>query len=69
MSHDRMEKLGSLFLVIFSTGLAAQLAIDGALESSEWLGAAAAVLGSISVAVTVRVWPRRMAAAAKRGRD
>jgi hypothetical protein len=57
MSREKTEKLGSLFLAVFSTGLAAQLATGG-MEPGQWLGAAAAVLGSVSMAVAVRVWPR-----------
>lgn len=61
MSREKTEKLGSLFLAVFSTGLAAQLATGG-METGQWLGAAAAVLGSISMAVAVRLWPEPEAA-------
>lgn len=57
MRREKTEKLGSLFLAVFSTGLAAQLATGG-MEAGQWLGAAAAVLGSVSMAVAVRVWPQ-----------
>lgn len=70
MSREKTEKLGSLFLTVFSAGLAAQLAADG-METTQWLGAAAAVLGSVAMAVAVRVWPRPQVAeaVARRRRD
>ena len=58
MSREKTEKLGSLFLTVFSAGLAAQLAADG-MAPAQWLGAAAAVFGSVTMAVAVRVWPRQ----------
>jgi hypothetical protein len=67
MSREKTEKLGSLFLAVFSTGLAAQLATGG-MEADQWFGAAAAVLGSISMAVAVRVWPQPQAVAANHRR-
>jgi hypothetical protein len=69
MSRDRAEKLGALFLAIFSTGLCAQLAIDGGLAPSQWLGGVAASLGSIALAVAVHVWPHPQAAEARARRD
>lgn len=71
MNREKTEKLGSLFLAVFSAGLAAQLAADG-MAVNQWLGAAAAVLGSLSMVVAVRVWPRPQiseAAARRRSRD
>jgi hypothetical protein len=57
MSREKTEKLGSLFLAVFSVGFAAQLAHDG-MATGQWLGAGAAVLGSIAMAVAVRIWPQ-----------
>ena len=57
MIPEKAEKLSTLFLAVFSTGLAAQLALDG-MGPAQWAGAAAAVLGSLSCAVLVRVWPQ-----------
>jgi hypothetical protein len=71
MSREKTEKLGSLFLAVFSVGLATQLAHDG-MATTQWLGAAAAVLGSIATAVAVRVWPQPQLAEAparRRSRD
>lgn len=69
MNREKTEKLGSLFLAVFSTGLAAQLATDG-MAPGQWAGATAAVLGSIAVAAAVRLWPRpQLAEAAVRRRS
>lgn len=46
----------SVSLVIISGGLAGHYASDG-MNAVQWAGAVAAVLGSITVAVSVRVWP------------
>jgi hypothetical protein len=56
MQREKLEKLGTIFLAVFSTGLAAQFVVDG-MSSSQWLGATAAVLGSLSAAAVVRMWP------------
>jgi len=66
MTRDRVEKLATLFLAIFSTGLALQMASAGALESTNWVGAVLASLGSIGLAVGVRLWPQPVKAAARR---
>jgi len=52
---ERFEKLGSVFLMVLSTGLAAVLAADGRLQ---WLGAALAISGSMVLGAMVRLWPR-----------
>ena len=46
----------SASLVIISGGLAGHYAVGG-MNAVQWAGAVAAVLGSITVAVSVRVWP------------
>jgi hypothetical protein len=59
MSRDRIEKLGTLFLAVFCTALAAQLASSGIIAAPvQWAGATAAILGSLATAVVVRVWPQ-----------
>lgn len=58
MDRAKAEKLGSLFLAVFSTGLAAQLATAHGMQPMQWIGAAAAVAGSLAIAVAVRVWPQ-----------
>jgi len=57
MTREKAEMFGSLFLAVFSTGLAAQLLLDG-MAPVQMLGAAAAVLGSLGLAVAVRIWPQ-----------
>lgn len=64
MTREKAEKLGTLFLAVFSTGLAAQLASVG-MEPLQWAGATAAVLGSIGIAAAVRLWPQPAEAEAR----
>lgn len=58
MSPERAEKLGSLFMAVFSVGLAAQFASVGMLHGTQWIGAGVASVVSVAFAVAVRVWPR-----------
>ena len=70
MNADKAEKLGSLFLAVFCVGLTAQFASVGMLNGEQWIGALLASLGSVTFAVTVRVWPRDdLAPARVRARD
>jgi hypothetical protein len=55
MTREKIEKLSTLFLAVFCTGLAAQLATVG-MAPLQWIGAALAVTGSIGLALAVRVW-------------
>ena len=48
---------GSVVLVFMVSMLAGRLAADG-MNAVQWAGACVAVLGSITVAVAVRVWDR-----------
>jgi hypothetical protein len=70
MPREKIEKLGSLFTAVFSTGLALQLATVG-MEPRQWLGAALAVSGSLALAFAVRAWPNPAEAPirARRGRE
>jgi hypothetical protein len=65
MIPEKAERLGSIFLAVFATGLAAVMAIDG-MEPMQKLGAGLAVVASMSLAVAVRVWrqpePKRVKA-------
>ena len=61
MSVEKAEKLGSLFLAVFALGYAALLAADG-MEAERWPYAIVAVFASVTLAIAVRVWPRREAA-------
>ena len=62
MLSTKAERLASLFLVVFSTLLSLVLAGDG-MRPIQWLGAAVAILGSMSLATAVRLWPRAAPAA------
>jgi hypothetical protein len=55
MIRDRAEKLGSLFLATFTTGLA--LLLEPQMGPMQRLWAVAAVAGSLALTVIVRRWP------------
>jgi hypothetical protein len=67
MDREKIEKLGTLFVAVFSTGLALQLAADG-MAPRQWVGALLAVIGSLALALAVRAWPHP-AEARVRGRS
>jgi hypothetical protein len=62
-TKDLME-YASAGMVFVCGGLAGHLAAGG-MTAIQWAGAATAVLGSVTVAVAVRVWPAKTAAAAQ----
>ena len=55
-SKKDLIEWGSAAMVFISGGLAGHYASLG-MTPLQWAGAAAAVLGSVTVAVAVRVWP------------
>ena len=59
-SHETAEWL-SASLVIICGGFAGHYASVG-MNTLQWAGAITAVLGSITVAVSVRVWPAKQTA-------
>ena len=63
MIRDRAEKLGSLFLAVFSTGLALLLAPQMTL--TQRVGALIAVSASLALTVIVRRWPAAAQVAAR----
>lgn len=65
MIPEKAEKLGSIFLAVLATGLAALFAADG-MEPAQKLGAAIAVAASMGLFAAVRLWPRPVAVKAKR---
>jgi hypothetical protein len=65
MIPEKAEKLGSIFLATFATGLAVVMAVDG-MEPMQRLGAAFAVTASMSLAVAVRLWPKPAPVKARR---
>jgi hypothetical protein len=56
VNREKFEKLGSIFLAVFSMAFALVLYADG-MEGAQLLGSVLAVLASLALAVTVRVWP------------
>lgn len=59
---------GSAIMVFASGALAGHYAAMG-MTPVQWAGAAAAVLGSVTVAVVVRVWPAKAKASSSARRD
>lgn len=55
MERETLEKLGTLFLAVFSTGLALLMATD--MAPAQRIGAVVAVAASLGLALLVRVWP------------
>ncbi len=55
----------SVALVVASGGLAGHYASEG-MNGVQWAGAITAVLGSVTVAVAVRVWPSPQKARAEK---
>ena len=55
---------GSALLVFVSGAMTGHYAASG-MNAIQWMGAAAAILGSVAVAVAVRVWPTQDAVKAR----
>lgn len=56
LAKKDIAEYGSAFLVLLSGAMTGHFAAIG-MNSVQWAGAVAAVLGSVTVAVAVRVWP------------
>jgi len=56
LSKKDLAEWGSAAMVFVSGGMAGHYASLG-MTPIQWAGAAAAVLGSVTIAVAVRVWP------------
>lgn len=56
------------FLVVISGALAGHYAAEG-MSAIQWAGAASSVLGSVTLAVAVRVWPAPIRARDARFKD
>lgn len=56
ITTKEMAEWGSALLVFASGGMAGHYASLG-MSPAQWAGAAVAVLGSVTVAVAVRLWP------------
>lgn len=61
LSKKDLVEWGSAAMVFISGGLAGHYASLG-MSQTQWAGAAAAVLGSVTLAVAVRVWPKAVKA-------
>ena len=57
---DEAARWATAILVVVIAGLAGQFAAHG-MNLVQWLGAILAVLGSVTLAVMVRVWPAQAA--------
>jgi hypothetical protein len=64
ISTKEAVEWGSAILVFASGGMAGHYAALG-MSPMQWAGAAAAVLGSVTLAVCVRVWPAEQKASAQ----
>jgi hypothetical protein len=62
ITRKDLVDIGSAALVFISGALTGHYAAIG-MDAVQWAGAAAAVLGSVTVAVAVRVWPPKAATA------
>ena len=58
LKSAQLAEWGSALLVILASSIVGHQAAQG-MSSQQWACAAFAVLGSVSVAVMVRVWPSR----------
>lgn len=56
LTKQELAEYGSAGLVLLSGATAGHFAAVG-MNAIQWAGAAAAVLGSVTVAVAVRAWP------------
>lgn len=56
IARKDIAEWGSALLVFVSGALAGHYAAQG-MNAIQWSGAIAAVLGSVAIAVAVRVWP------------
>jgi len=68
ISSKEAAEWGSATMVFASGAMAGHYASLG-MTPVQWAGAAAAVLGSVTVAVVVRIWPAKARAASPSRRD
>jgi hypothetical protein len=68
ISSKEAAEWGSAALVFASGATAGHYASLG-MTPMQWAGAAAAVLGSVTVAVVIRIWPAKAPAASASRRD
>ena len=68
INYNELAKWAAAALVILCGGLAGHYAALG-MTPVQWAGALCAVLGSVTVAVALHVWPAPQKAATRRQRD
>jgi len=68
ISKKELAEWSSAAMVFISGGMAGHYASLG-MTPMQWAGAAAAVLGSVTVAVAIRVWPAPVKVAKAKSRD
>jgi len=68
ISKKELAEWSSAAMVFASGGMAGHYASLG-MTPMQWAGAAAAVLGSVTVAVAIRIWPAPVKAAKAKSRD
>jgi hypothetical protein len=68
ISSKEAAEWGSAIMVFASGAMAGHYASLG-MTPVQWAGAAAAVLGSVTVAVVIRIWPAKAQAANSSRRD
>ena len=56
------------FMVVICGALTGHYAAEG-MNAVQWAGAISAILGSVTLAVGVRIWPARQKAKTQRARD
>jgi hypothetical protein len=68
INYNELAKWAAACLVILCGGLAGHYAALG-MSAVQWAGALCAVLGSVSLAVAVHVWPAPAKVSPRRQRD
>lgn len=68
ISSKEAAEWGSAIMVFTSGAMAGHYASLG-MTPMQWAGAAAAVLGSVTVAVVIRIWPAKVSATSPSRRD
>jgi hypothetical protein len=68
INYNELAKWAAAFLVVLCGGLAGHYAALG-MTAVQWAGALSAVLGSVTVAVALHVWPVGEKAPRQRQRD
>jgi hypothetical protein len=68
INWTELGEWATAFMVVISGALTGHYAAEG-MNAIQWAGALSAVLGSVTLAVGVRIWPAQQKAKAERARD